>query len=400
MKICVFGRSLPAHATGGMELHIETLTAELVKQGADVTLITTKHPSGQEFESREGVKIYYLKGTLPGRYEGGYFRKSAEKFMQLNSAEKYDVIHSQSAGAYGVLASGLNKRLNIPGVVSLHGTSVDEIKTKLRLGFDLRSKISLIKNLYNYLFKDKKYLRAADAVIATSDSQIDVIMKYYGVSREKINLVYNGIDEELFTPGLFDAVAGGKYGISKGDPVVFALARLKKEKGVQNIITVAARLKNTIPGIKLIIGGDGEYKATLIKQARGLGLTDSIQFIGRVVYSDIPGLLNISKVFVNSTIRENGYDLTIPQAMASAKPVVASDIRSVFTVIESGKNGYIYPRNDLGALEELVQKLLQDETRAKAIGIAARKTVEEKFSLRSMARNTMSVYNKIMENSK
>ena len=196
----MFARSLPAHAMGGMELHIETLSKELVRKGIEVTIISTFNPLGIEFENRSGVKIHYLKGTMPGRYEWGYLEKSAAKYAELQVIEKFDLIHSQSAGAYSVLARGMNKRFGVPAVVTLHGTSFDEIRTKLRLGLDLRSQASLLKNVYNYLFKDKKYINAADAVIATSDSQAAVIRKYYGVPEEKIILVYNGIDDKLFIP--------------------------------------------------------------------------------------------------------------------------------------------------------------------------------------------------------
>lgn len=90
LKVCMFGRSLPAHAMGGMELHTETLSRELAALGHDVTLITTGNPSGVSFENKEGVKIHYLQGTMPGKYSAGYFKQSELKFIELNDREKFD----------------------------------------------------------------------------------------------------------------------------------------------------------------------------------------------------------------------------------------------------------------------------------------------------------------------
>lgn len=68
MKVCMFGRSLPVHSVGGMELHIETLAQELVKQGIDVTIITTEHPKKVTCEEKMGVKYHYVAEARPGKY--------------------------------------------------------------------------------------------------------------------------------------------------------------------------------------------------------------------------------------------------------------------------------------------------------------------------------------------
>ena len=400
MKICMFARSLPAHSTGGMELHIETLSTELIKKGIEVTIITTLNPLGIEYENKLGVKIHYLRGTIPGKYAWGYYEKSAAKFLELHGKEKFDIIHSQSAGAYYIVKKGINRKLGIPVITSLHGTSIDEIKTKLRLGFDLKSKLTLMKNIYGYLFQDRQFLNKCDAVIATSDSQVDVIAKYYGLNRDKINLVYNGIDDELFVPMSLTEAMKQKYAVTDGSRVITAIARLKKEKGVQNIIRILPELKKKAGQVKLLVAGNGEYEEKLSNMVKGLKLEDSVKFLGRIEYRDLPELVNVSNVFVNSTIRENGYDLIMLQAMSCAKPVVVSDIRSVFTVIENGRNGYIYKRNRLDELEAILLKLLSDGKLCKDVGLEARKTIEGKFNLKKMTDNTIGVYKKILERRK
>ena len=257
--------------------------------------------------------------------------------------------------------------------------------------------LSLVKNIYNYFVFDKKLIRLCDAVIATSDSQVNTIRKYYGIEPDKLKLVYNGIDDELFVPNPLNDVIMEKYKLKSGDKAIVAIARLKKEKGVQNLISVLPDILEKVPAAKLLIGGNGEYKSELERLTKKLGLKDKVIFLGRIEYRDLPEVLSCARAFVNSTIRENGYDLTIPQSMSCAKPVASFDVRSVFTVIDNGKTGYIYERNNLPELKSIIIKLLLYERLQKEIGLSARKAVEEKFSLRSMAKNTIDVYKSVLE---
>jgi glycosyltransferase involved in cell wall biosynthesis len=332
----------------------------------------------------------------PGKYSRGWWQGSVGKFKELESKEKYDVIHSQSAGAYYLLRKKLNKEYKLPVVVSLHGTSVDEIKTKLRLGFNLRAKLGLVRDIYHYLFWDIFFLSACDAVVATSDQQVKVIEKYYPVRNDKIHLVYNGIDTRLFTPRLKNVELLKKLGINSDEKIILSIARMKKEKGVQNIISIFPRVLEKFPKTHLLAVGEGEYKCSLIDLAHTLGIQDKVHFLGRIEYGRLAEYLNMADIFVNSTIRENGYDLTIPQAMACAKPVVSSDIKSVMTVIENGKNGFLYPRNDLTLLSNILFKLLDDAGLAKSIGLEARSSVLTRFSLEAMAEGTINVYKEVM----
>lgn len=123
MRICTLARSILSHAKGGIEDHILTLSQGVVKKGHDVTIITTQHPQGIEYEVINGVEIYYLKGTIPGRHRRAREKLSLKKLLELHQKEKFDIIHCQ-----GWLINGIDK-LNLPIVLSFHETSIDEIKT-------------------------------------------------------------------------------------------------------------------------------------------------------------------------------------------------------------------------------------------------------------------------------
>ena len=105
--------------------------------------------------------------------------------------------------------------------------------------------------------------------------------------------------------------------------------------------------------------------------------------------------INGCGVFVNSTIRENGYDLTILQAMACGCPVVASDIKSVCEVIDHGADGLLFPRHDIVKLAEAIGMFIASPELMRTCGTQARQKIEQHYGLEVMARKTIEVYNAV-----
>jgi glycosyltransferase involved in cell wall biosynthesis len=117
-----------------------------------------------------------------------------------------------------------------------------------------------------------------------------------------------------------------------------------------------------------------------------------VRFAGAVPLEELPRWYAIADLFLNPTVRINGYDLTILQAMACARPVVVSNIGSVPTAVRDGVDGVLVPPGDPAALAAAVIALHRDPARAAALGAAARRAVEERFSLERMVDGTLAVY--------
>ena len=392
---------MPAHSPGGMQDHVQTLSVGLVRKGHAVTVITSALPDGKEFGIIDGVRVYFLKGTPPGQNTNAYWFGAASKFKGLHSETPFDILHSQSVGAYGVYKRKLNRQYHLPLVTSFHGTHLDVLTTSWHTDFSLTNPIGTVRFfaltlnlLYRYAYRDVWFTRGSDVVIATSDADVWKYKTLYRLVDARIRKVYNGIDTDLFAPrdsslqSLRTALE-----IGAGDKVLLALARLEKDKGVQNAIAILPRVLEKISAI-LIVVGDGEYRSALEALARKNGVADQVRFVGAQPLAECARYFNLCDVFVDPTLRTDGYDLTIAEAMACAKPVIASDVGANSTLVDAGPqcDGVLIPRGDNDALARETLRILGDAALARSMGAAAREKIAARFSIGAMVEGMEQVY--------
>ncbi len=406
MKICMLIRILPTHAKGGMQDHALMLAKGLKKNGHDVTIITTRHPRGIECEDIDGVQVLYLKNTIPGRYSRSWWAESVKATQRLLEAHDFDIIHGQSAGARSLLTKKINRKYNVPIILSFHGITYDNIKTTIRTYFSppnrylLKVMAKILYYLYVYSFIDLNYVRRADAIIATSNEQMNRIRSYF-VDEKRVFKVFNGIDTDQFFPNVcYRNLIKKQYNIDNGDRLILSAARLTSEKGVQYTIQALPALLEKHHNLKLLVVGDGPYMNDLRKLVEKLRLESKVIFTGFVPLEKLPQFFNACDIFVNSTIRENGYDLTILEAMACEKPVVVSKLGSVLTVIKNEENGLLVPPKDINSLAKTVDELLDNPGLMSHIGQNARNSILGDFSLDSMCQRTVQVYKSVTESYK
>lgn len=406
MRICMFSRIMPAHSPGGMQDHVQALSAGLARTGHAVSVITSALPDGKESDTVDGVRIYFLKGTPPGQNTNAYWFGAARKFVELHAATPFDILHSQSVGAYGIYKRKLNRKFHLPLVTSFHGTHLDVLTTSWHADFSLTNPVGTarffaltLNLLYRYAYRDLWFTRGSDVVIATSDADVWKYKTLYRLPDAQIRTVYNGIDTELFAPcrdlsnlqSLRDALK-----IRADEKIILALARLEKDKGVQNAIAVMPRVLEKIAA-GLVIVGDGEYRAALQALARDKGVAEHVRFVGAQPLAECVRYFNLCDLFVDPTLRTDGYDLTIAEAMACAKPVIASDVGANSTLIdaETQREGILIPRGDNDALTREILRVLGDAALARSMGEQAREKIAARFSIAAMVQGMERVYSEI-----
>jgi glycosyltransferase involved in cell wall biosynthesis len=400
MRICMFSRIMPAHAAGGMQDHVQTLSAGLVRRGHHVSVITSGRADGKEIEIVDGVATYFLKGTTVGRYSSAFWSASARKFEQLHSEKPFAVLHSQSVGAYGAYKYQLHHKYHLPLITSFHGTHLDVVTTSWHTDFSPTNPLGSARFLavtlnmvYNYVARDLWFTRGSDILIATSDADVWKYTTLYRFPESRIHKVYNGIDTHLFAPMNDVASSRERLKIRADDKIILALARLQKDKGVQNAIAVMPRVLEQTRAV-LIVVGDGDYRAALEKLARDLGVSECVRFVGMQSLAECARYFNLCDVFVDPTLRTDGYDLTIAEAMACAKPVIVSDVGANSTLIDAAtmRDGILIPRGDNEALLRETLRVLNDPALGKQMGGLARAKIVAHFSIEAMVSGMERVY--------
>ncbi|GAC1698835.1 MAG: glycosyltransferase family 4 protein [Gemmatimonadaceae bacterium] len=198
---------------------------------------------------------------------------------------------------------------------------------------------------------------------AISESTRDDLVRR-GVPREKVEVIYPGIDTGWFTP----------HAASRAPRPAFAyLGRLKKYKGVQHVIRGFARLGHG--DATLDIAGAGDFRPTLEALARSLDLGDRVRFLGRVGESEKRELLRRSWGMIFASPKE-GWGITNLEAAACGTPVVASDSPGIRESVRDGETGFLVPHGEADAIARALGRLVESPALVAALGVAARRFAE------------------------
>jgi glycosyltransferase involved in cell wall biosynthesis len=249
----------------------------------------------------------------------------------------------------------------------------------------------------NYAGLDRLFLRSTTAILALSERHARYIRDVDAIAADKIHIIANGIrisNFESVDAGVVDA-ARASLGLEPHHKVVISLAGLRPEKAHDAVLTAASLLVGDWPDLRLLIVGDGPLRAELTAMCRDLHLERNVLFLGE--RRDIATLLHLSHVLVlpSRPVVET-LPLSVMEAMAAGVPVVASTVGSVPDMIEDGVNGRLIPPADGVALAAAVRGLLGNDSEARRIREAARRTVRERYSLERMVSDYEQLFERLV----
>ena len=220
---------------------------------------------------------------------------------------------------------------------------------------------------------DRTTLARVDA-FAASAAPIEAELRALGAAPKRIRVVPNAIDGDAIRAAATKPLPDG---FPAEGPVVGCVARLETVKGVEYLLRAIAH----VPRATLVIAGVGSLDASLRLLAASLGLEDRIRFLGWV--PDAVPVLSASTVVALPSLAE-GLPLVALEAMALAKPVVATAVGGTPEAIEDGVTGRLVPAADPGALAAALRDLLDDPVRAARLAAAGRQRVDERFGIARM----------------
>lgn len=209
-------------------------------------------------------------------------------------------------------------------------------------------------------------------------------IEHLHVPQERVTLIPNSVDVSRFQPPPAEHVATARAALRlrSDDRVLIMVGRLDPPKGHQVLFEALAQLRSSSSSVKMLIVGDGPLEARLRKLVRTLGLETLVQFLG--ARDDIPLLMAASDVYVFPTKCE-GLPLTVLEAMAMAKPCVASRIGPIEEIIDQdGRTGYLVDRHTPQAWASTLARVLEDPSR-ESVGRQGAAVVRERFAANRQA---------------
>jgi glycosyltransferase involved in cell wall biosynthesis len=397
LRICIV--TVTTHGIGGMQDHTRSLAKGLADVGHDVEVVTTRHPEGITGEIRDGARWHYVSAAqrhphLPRRGPG-WLPQSYEAFMRLHRERPIDVIHSESTSAIGLVRHSVHR--HVPLVAKFHGNLLALGRAALaraRNG-DAHSRMREVKKLlwmvgewsqHGHWHRFRPCVWMVPSAREFEDTRRSAFLK-----ASLGYVVPNGIDVSLFRPGSRDE-ARAKRGLGDG-PIFVTVGQLNLEKGVQHAIRALSLLEEqTVPPV-LVVVGEGEHRPRLERLAHSLGIEQRVVFVGAQPHEAVAEYLSAADVFLFPTERAEAAPLVLPQAMASALPVIASDIGGITEVLErSGENGVLIRPGDTDALAAAMRRLLRDESIRRRLGEAAHRRVLDRYTIERMVEQTVEVY--------
>lgn len=385
---------------GGMDLHGKHLLEGLVQKGHKITVISTKHPSSKEFENKNGIDFYYLKNTTFGSYGRGWKRECIQKLLELNNADPFHIIISQSFSGYPY-DNYFKKKLGIPMVAIIHGAFILGLNSRWvnlkSTGFTLKSIYELFQFLYTYFFIQNTVLKFSDHLICVSKKTKREVQKYHFIKHKKTTVVYYGIDCNKFRPDMTERVRiRNQFHIKDNEIILLTIGTVNREKGHHLAIESLRILLKKGIAVKLMIGGDGPFKDALRKRALYFNINKNIIFCGHIPNEETPGYYNASDIFVFPTLRYESFGIVLAEAMACGKPIIASDIGSIPEVIDNGINGILIPPGKYKELSKQIEFLSRNKKFTEELSRNAILKAREKFNLNEMVEDTQKVFENII----
>lgn len=233
-----------------------------------------------------------------------------------------------------------------------------------------------------------------NAAVAVSQNVRDFMIEHRHIDAEIIRVIDNGIDLDRYRDVDPDGTKQLKRELHLEDaPIVIGtIARLREEKGVRYLIEAAVGIKRQIPGVRILVAGDGPQREELEALARSRGVDNVVEFLG--FRSDVPQLLATMDVCVIPSLSE-GFPLALVEAMASGKAIVASRVGGVKEVGVDGQNVCLTTPGDPNELQKKVVEIALDEAARRRISeTAARDSV--RYSVKRSAREVAALYHTLL----
>lgn len=347
MKIC--------YIADGQSIHTQRWVKYFANKGHEVHLISYKNAE------IENVNFHYISPRIRIPYFSIFgtlilvvlkIRTIKRLIKEINP----DIIHGHyliDPGFYAA-ASGFK-----PLVVSAWGSDVL-----------VRPKKSVVSRWIT-----KYVLKRADLIHSVSEYLTEELI-LLGVDKEKIVTIPFGVDTEKFNPCVDDSEIRKSLGWND-NPIVISTRSFEPIYNIECLINAIPMVIKDIPDAKFIIKGTGHLENKLKNMVEELGISDSVKFVGHVLYEELPSYLSYADVYVSTSLSD-GTSVSLLEAMSCGLPVVVTNIEGNKPWIKNGKNGYLFEKKDSDTLAKHIINLIKNKEKSKIFGEKNREIVKKR----------------------
>ena len=391
LKLAIFNTQPPHLYFGGVERRIVE-TSKLLANEVDMTVYSGTKKGFNRTTTVGGATVIPCHSTdrlYP--LDNWVFNRTISKMFNKIKADVYE---AHAISGYGFLNILRKQKIKKPFIQTVHGVLADEyIQSSKSVAPSLKIKLS---NFFmRYLGRiEKDVTRKATVIVTVSQYSAQKIVELYGVDRKRIRIVPNGVDLQKFEPAedckkVKDLIGGNC------ENVVLFVGNLIPRKGLHFLIEAAKYVIKEMKNTKFVVVGDGPLRNHLISYSKEQGVSGNFVFLGNVSEDELPRLYNCADIFVSPSIQE-GLGITLLEAQATAKPVVAFNLTAISEVVKDRVTGLLVKPDSLELANALSSLILDKELRER-MGDAGREYVSKNFSWNSCAQQMKQIYSEAQQ---
>ena len=361
---------LPNFGPGGAERMAMHLMLHLDRSRHEVAAVSLYDRQGTDIEvalDQAGIRVWYLGKHL------GFDHRMFWRLGKVLREFRPDVVHTHRY-VLRYLLPWIVVRLGRVWVHTVHTIAEKEVDLIGRWIHSIAFRLGVVP-------------------VAIAEEVKHSLKKVYGL--RSVPLIPNGISLTDFAlDKSIRKIWRMKEGFRDDHLLYVYVARLSPPKDPFCLLRAFAIAVSQNDNLRLLFAGNGPLRSDVEERVKALGLNNYVRFLG--VRTDIPEILAAADVFVLSS-RWEGNPLSVMEAMAAGKPVVATAVGGVPELVEEGVSGILVPPQNPEALAEAMIRLAQNSALRRKMGEAARRRAEERFGVERMAREYERLYTKLLE---
>jgi len=397
----------------GVAMFSYNLASGLAARGHEVLVLTPSQNKYYHTEEINGVKVVYLSSTDVKVYPDQIHNVEKKKLIYKHglkasvfpyhqvkralSSFRPDVVHVQGSDPIGVSVVKYARKNKIPVVTTEHNQP-EVLTQSLAIPGMMRKPVNNMLSSY-FVKRQKK----SDYITMPTKLAIKNLFGDQNIG-VPVEAVSNGVDLAAFKPGRADDAIYDKYKLPRDAYILLYIGRVDPEKKVGLVMRAFADFLYRCKSNKLdklsktlfVVVGDGVDRPRLEEEAKNIGVTENVRFLGRVTGPDLAELYKVGDVFATASEIET-QGIVLIEAAATGLPLIAVDAGAVAEVCKNGENGFLIKPGDVASMAGAIYKLFSDRELRKKMSSKSIEIANE-HSLDKTIDKFLQIYQKVCYN--